>query len=120
MSPRRLLPFAALAALMPLAGCLDPAERADTDRSPLIRPPIINARPGTYDCARSGRVVVRPLADDGSSIALAFTEGEVQLKSVPVAEGRKYTDGKTVFYVNGETASLVTASDATPQNCERP
>lgn len=120
MSPRRLLPFAVLAAVMPLAGCIDPAERADTERSPLIRPPIINARPGTYDCARSGRVTVRPLADDGSSVALAFAEGEVQLKSVPVAEGRKYTDGKTVFYINGQNASLMTAGDATPESCEQP
>lgn len=120
MSPRRLLPFAVLAAMMPLAGCIDPAERAETDRSPLIQPPIMNARPGTYDCDRSGRVVVRPLADDGSSIALAFAEGEVTLKSVPVAEGRKYSDGKTVFYVNGETANLQTAGQSSPESCDRP
>jgi membrane-bound inhibitor of C-type lysozyme len=105
---------------MPLAGCIDPAERAESDRSPLIRPPIINARPGSYECERSGRIVVRPLADDGSSIAISFADGEVQLKSIPVGEGLKYSDGRTTFYVFGETASLQTPGQATAENCERP
>lgn len=120
MSPSRLLPFAILAAAMPLAGCLDPVDRADTDRSPLIRPPIINARPGSYDCERSGRVVVRPLADDGSSISLTLGDSEVQLKSVPADTGRKYSDGRTMFYINGTNASLQTASATTPESCATP
>ncbi|MEQ1863695.1 MAG: MliC family protein [Micropepsaceae bacterium] len=116
----KFFPIAAIiASLLPLAACVDPEERADVGQSPLVRPPMLNTRPATFQCADSGRVVVRPLGEDGRAIVLAFTNREVNLKSVQAAEGQKYSDGETVFWMNGENATLLRAGETEPESCEK-
>lgn len=105
--------------LLPLTACVDPDERAELRQSSLIVPPMMNTRPATFDCDNSGRVVVRPLGDDGRAIVLAFANREVQLKSVEATQGQKYSDGKTVFWVNGPNATLLVASKEDPESCEQ-
>lgn len=117
---RFLLIPVACAALAPLTGCVDPQDRADNAQSPLIRPPMLNTRPATYDCDDSGRVVVRPIGEDGKTVVLALASREVQMKSVPSDEGQKYSDGQTVFWMNGAKASLLVAGQQEPESCERP
>jgi len=119
----RLIVPAVCAALLPLAtlaACSDPADREDLAQSPLIRPPMMNTRPSTYNCDDSGRVVVRPLGEDGKLIVLAFANREMQLKSVPADEGQKYSDGQTVFWMNGSNANLLVAGKEEPESCEKP
>ena len=111
---------AACAALLPLAGCVAPEDRPDNAQSPLIRPPMMNTRPAAFLCDHSGRVVVRPLSDDGRAIVLAFASREVQLKSVEASEGQKYSDGATVFWMNGGNAKLLLAGKGEPESCETP
>jgi membrane-bound inhibitor of C-type lysozyme len=114
-----LAPFVC-ASLLPLTACVDPADRADIVQSPLVTPPMMNTRPATFECEESGRVVMRPLGEDGKSIVLAFTNREVQLKSVPADQGQKYSDGQTVFFVNTATATLLVAGKDQPETCEKP
>ena len=116
----KLFPIAAiLAAVLPLAACVDPAEREDVAQSPLVRPPMMNTRPATFDCDDSGRVVVRPLGEDGRAVVLAFTNREVQLKSVEAAEGQKYSDGQTTFWMNGTNATLARAGGNEAESCTK-
>jgi membrane-bound inhibitor of C-type lysozyme len=116
----KLFPIAAIAVvLLPLTACVDPADRADAGQSPLVRPPMLNTRPATFQCDDSGRVVVRPLGEDGRAIVLAFATGEVQLKSVQASEGQKYSDGETVFWMNGDNATLLRAGEEDPESCEK-
>ena len=115
----KLLPFAAIVATLAVSACADPAERADVAPSPLVQPPMMNTRPATFDCNDSGRVVVRPLGDDGRAIVLAFANRELQLKSVAAAEGQKYSDGQTVFWMNGTNATLAVAGNDTAESCEK-
>jgi membrane-bound inhibitor of C-type lysozyme len=115
-----LLVPAVCAVLLPLAACVDPADREDMVQSPLIRPPMMATRPATYDCDDSGRVVVRPLGEDGKTIVLAFTNREVQLKTVPADQGQKYSDGATVFWMNGLNATLLVGGKEEPESCEKP
>lgn len=117
---RLLLAPAVCATLLPLTACVDPADRADLAQSPLVRPPMMNTRPATFDCDDSGRVVVRPLGEDGKAIVLAFANREVQLKSVPSDEGFKYSDGQTVFWMNKAEATLLVAGQEEPESCEKP
>ena len=117
---RLLLVSAVCAPLLPLAACVDPADREDMVQSPLIRPPMMNTRPATFDCDDSGRVVVRPLGEDGKTIVLAFTNREVQLKTVPADQGQKYSDGQTVFWMNGTNATLLVGGKEEPESCEKP
>jgi membrane-bound inhibitor of C-type lysozyme len=116
---RQVLLAAACVTLLPLAACTDPAEREDFVQSPLIMPPMMNTRPATFECDDSGRVVVRPLGEDGKAIILAFVNKEVQLKSVPADEGQKYSDGASVFWVNGPNATLLVAGKDDPESCEK-
>lgn len=105
--------------LLPLAACADPAGSADMAQSPLVTPPMMNTRPASFQCDDSGRVVVRPLGEDGKAIVLAFTNREVQLKSVEAPQGQKYSDGQTVFWMNAENATLLRAGQDDPETCEK-
>lgn len=117
---RLSLPALACLALLPLTACVDPAGREDVAQSPLVTPPMMNTRPAAYDCDDSGRLVVRPLGEDGKTIVLAFADRELQLKSVPANEGQKYSDGTTVFWMNGSNANLLVAGKEEPESCEKP
>lgn len=112
--------FIALAALLSVAACVDPQDRAENVQSPLIRPPMMETRPATFMCDDSGRVVVRPLGEDGKAVTLAFRSKEVQLKRVDASEGQKYSDGATVFWMNGGNANLLVAGKTSAESCERP
>lgn len=116
---RLILIPAVVASILPLAACVDPADRADVVQSPLVTPPMMNMRPATYECDDSGRVVIRPLGEDGKAVVLAFQSREVQLKSVPADQGQKYSDGQTVFWANGATATLLVAGQEKPESCEK-
>lgn len=105
--------------LLPLAACADPAGQEDVVQSPLVTPPMMNTRPASFQCEDSGRVVVRPLGEDGRAIVLAFTNRELQLKSVPATPGQKYSDGQTVFWMNAENATLLRAGQDEPEACEK-
>lgn len=108
----------ACASLLPLTACVDPSDRPDTEQSALIAPPMLNTRPATYECEDSGRIVLRPLGEDGKTVVLSFASREVQLKAVPSETGRKYSDGQTVFWMNGPEASLLLAGREEPESCE--
>jgi membrane-bound inhibitor of C-type lysozyme len=110
---------AIVVAMLPLAGCVDPAEREDVVQSPLVRPPMMNTRPATFDCDDSGRVVLRPLGEDGRAVVLAFTNREVQLKSVESTEGQKYSDGQTTFWMNGTNATLARPGESEAESCTK-
>jgi len=111
--------FVAAVLLLPLAACVDPAEREDIAQSPLVTPPMMNTRPATFQCDDSGRVVVRPLGEDGRAIVLAFINRELQLKAVAADQGQKYSDGQTVFWMNAENATLLRAGKDEPESCEK-
>ena len=117
---RLILAPAVFASLLPLSACVDPADRSDVVQSPLIRPPMMATRPATFDCDDSGRVVVRPVGEDGKTIVLAFANREVQLKSVPAEEGQKYSDGQNVFWMNAARATLLVAGQEEPESCQKP
>ncbi len=106
-------------ALLALTACVDPDERSDVGQSPLVVPPMMATRPATFKCEDSGRVVVRPVGDDGKAIILAFMQREVPLKSVAASEGQKYSDGATVFWMNGPNATLLVAGKPEAQSCEK-
>jgi membrane-bound inhibitor of C-type lysozyme len=118
VSQSRLL--LALAATATLAACTDPQNRPENIQSPLIRPPMLETRPATFDCDDSGRVIVRPLGEDGRAVTLAFKSKELQLKRVDAAEGQKYSDGATVFWMNGDNANLLVAGKKSAESCEKP
>ena len=118
MSQSRLL--VALAAAATLAACTDPQDRPENIQSPLIRPPMMETRPATFDCDDSGKVFVRPVGEDGRAITLALKGKEVPLKRVDAAEGQKYSDGATVFWMNGDNANLLVAGMKSAESCERP
>jgi len=109
----------ACAFLFPLTACTDPTDREDMMQSPLIVPPMMNTRPATFACDDSGRVVVRPLGEDGRTIVLAFINKEIQLKSVEANVGQKYSDGRTVFWMNGTNATLLVGGRDEPESCEK-
>ena len=113
-----VLPVVVLAGLS-LSACVDPQEREDAGQSPLVQPPMMNTRPATFECDDSGRVVVRPLGEDGATIVLAFTNREVQLKSVQAPQGQKYSDGQTTFWMNGTNATLARAGTDDAESCEK-
>jgi membrane-bound inhibitor of C-type lysozyme len=115
----KLLSFAAIVATLAVSACADPAEREDVAPSPLVQPPMMNTRPASFDCNDSGRVVVRPVGDDGRAIVLAFANRELQLKSVAATEGQKYSDGQTVFWMNGTNATLAVSGNDTAESCEK-
>ena len=112
--------LALCALILPLVACVDPDERSENSQSSLIVPPMMNTRPATYNCDDSGVVIVRPVGDDGASITLAFKDHEVQLKNVEASEGRKYSDGKTVFWMNGPNARLLAEGKESPESCSKP
>ncbi len=118
MSQSRLA--VAVATVAALAACTDPQDRPENIQSPLIRPPMLETRPATFDCDDSGRVIVRPLGDDGRAVTLAFKSKELQLKRVDAAEGQKYSDGATVFWMNGDAANLLVAGKKSAESCEKP
>jgi len=113
------LPTALALAALSVSGCVDPQEREDAGQSSLVRPPMMNTRPATFDCEDSGRVVVRPLGEDGKAVVLAFTNREVQLKVVQAADGQKYSDGQTTFWMNGTNATLARAGQDEAEACEK-
>jgi membrane-bound inhibitor of C-type lysozyme len=106
--------------LLPLAACSDPADRPENTESPLVRPPMMNMRPASFDCEKSGRVIVRPVGDDATAIVLAFASREIQLKSVPAKDGQKYSDGSTVFWMNDSNANLLVAGRKDAEACQKP
>ncbi len=116
---RTLLIAASCAALLPLTACVDPADRSDIVQSPLVRPPMMNTRPATFDCDDSGRVVVRPVGEDGRGVILAFANREITLKAVEAKEGHKYSDGATVFWMNGDAATMLVEGKNDPESCTR-
>lgn len=117
---RALRVAAAAAMLLPLTACLDPQDRPENIQSPLIRPPMMETRPATFDCDDSGKVFVRPVGEDGRAITLALKGKEVPLKRVDATEGQKYSDGTTVFWMNGDNANLLLAGMKSAEACERP
>jgi membrane-bound inhibitor of C-type lysozyme len=117
----RLFIIAAVCAtLLPLTACVDPADRAELVQSPLVRPPMMNTRPATFECDDTGRVVVRPVGEDGKAIVLALANREIQLKSVPSDDGQKYSDGQTVFWMHAAKATLLAAGQTEPESCQKP
>ena len=114
MSHRSTLFIVALA-IAPLTACVDPAGRENVAQSPLVTPPMMNTRPASFQCDDSGRVVVRPLGEDGRTIVLAFINRELQLKTVEDQQGHKYSDGQNVFWMNGDTATLLRAGEEDPE-----
>lgn len=116
---RFILVPAAFACLLPLTACVDPAQRADVVQSPLIRPPMMATRPATFECDDSGRVVVRPVGEDGKTIVLAFANRELQLKSVAAESGQKFSDGANVFWMNADKATLLVAGQEEPESCQK-
>jgi membrane-bound inhibitor of C-type lysozyme len=118
---KSLAPIAAVAVvLLPLAACTDPQDRAENVQSPLIRPPMLSTRPAAFVCDNSGRVIVRPVGDDGKAITLALRTKEIQLQSVEAKVGQKYSDGATVFWMNGDNANLLVAGKSQAESCEKP
>lgn len=115
---RLFLVPAVCATLLPLTACVDPADRADVVQSPLVRPPMMNTRPATFECDDAGRVVVRPVGEDGKTIVLAFTNRELQLKSLPADRGQKYSDGQTVFWMHAAKATLLVPGKE-EESCEK-
>ena len=115
----RIRNIAMCALLLPLTACVDPDQRSDNTQSALIVPPMMNTRPATFKCDDSGVVVVRPVGEDGAAITLAFRSREVQLKTVAATEGRKYSDGTTVFWMNGPNATLLAAGKEEAESCEQ-
>ncbi|MEQ1754561.1 MAG: MliC family protein [Micropepsaceae bacterium] len=111
--------IALCALLLPLAACVDPDQRNDNTQSMLIVPPMMNTRPATFKCDDTGMVVVRPVGEDGSTITLALRGREAQLKKVPATEGQKYSDGTTVFWMNGPNATLLAGGKSEPESCEQ-
>lgn len=118
MSQHLKISLAALI-LLPLAACADPVASDDAAPSPLVTPPMMNTRPASFQCEDSGRVVVRPLGEDGKAIVLAFTNREVQLKTVQAPQGQKYSDGQTVFWMNAENATLLRPGQDEAEACEK-
>jgi membrane-bound inhibitor of C-type lysozyme len=104
--------------LLPLAACVDDDEGSRTP-SRLIVPPMMNTRPATFECDDTGIIVLRPLGEDGRTITLALTNREIQLKATDAPEGQKYTDGKTVFWMNRDNATLSLDGKAEAESCER-
>jgi hypothetical protein len=104
--------------LLPLAACVDDVDGSKT-QSRLIVPPMMNTRPATFECDDTGIIVIRPLGEDGRAITLALTNREFQLKAADAKEGQKYTDGKTVFWMNGDNATLSIEGKEEPESCER-
>lgn len=112
--------IATCAILASVTACVDPDQRADSSQSALILPPMMNTRPATYKCEDvAGVVIVRPVGEDGKSITLATRGKDYPLKSVPADQGRKYSDGSTVFWINGENATLLLAGQEQAVSCEQ-
>ncbi len=115
----RLNALAICTVLVSVAACVDPDQRTDSSQSALILPPMLNTRPATFKCEETGVVVVRPVGEDGKTITLATRGKDVQLKSVPADQGRKYSDGTSVFWINGENATLLMAGREEAEACEQ-
>jgi membrane-bound inhibitor of C-type lysozyme len=111
--------IAICAMLASVTACVDPDQRSDTSQSALILPPMMNTRPATFKCEEIGVVVVRPVGEDGAAITLATRGKDVPLKTVPADQGRKYSDGTTVFWMNGDNATLFLAGREEAETCER-
>jgi membrane-bound inhibitor of C-type lysozyme len=111
--------IAICAMLASVTACVDPDQRSDTSQSALILPPMMNTRPATFRCDDAGMVVVRPVGEDGKAITLATRGKDIPLKSVPADQGRKFSDGTTVFWMNGENATLLLAGQEDAESCEQ-
>jgi membrane-bound inhibitor of C-type lysozyme len=114
----KFIALPAIAALTSLAGCVDEEGPAPTSSS-LIMPPIINTRPATFLCEVSGSIVIRPVGEDGKEITLATRREDIRLRLTPADQGRKYSDGKTVFWVNGQNARLLVDGQEQAESCEQ-
>lgn len=110
--------LATLAALTALTACTDD-EGARPGTSALIMPPIMNTRPATFFCEATGNIVVRPVGEDGKTITLATRSSDIRLRLVPSDQGRKYSDGETVFWVNGENARLLVKGSEEADDCKQ-
>jgi membrane-bound inhibitor of C-type lysozyme len=115
--PSRFKALAICVLALPLAACLGDDDDSSSTPSALIIPPMMNTRPATFKCDNTGSVVVRPVGEDGKTITLATRTRDIQLRQVPANEGRKYSDGQTVIWINGENATLLMEGDETPESC---
>ena len=115
----RLNVLAICTVLVSVTACVDPDQRSDSTQSSLILPPMLHTRPATFRCEDSGDVVVRPVGEDGKTITLATRGKDIQLKLVPADQGRKYSDGTSVFWINGENATFLMAGSEDAESCEQ-
>ncbi|MBU6155908.1 MAG: MliC family protein [Alphaproteobacteria bacterium] len=114
----KFVALAAIAMLTSLTACVDD-ESAPSGPSALITPPIMNTRPATFVCDNAGSVVVRPVGEDGKNITLATRRSDIKLRLVPADQGRKYSDGQTVFWINGPNARLLLEGQQEPEDCKQ-
>jgi len=112
----KFVAFAAITILTSLTACVDEEGPAPAPSS-LITPPIMNTRPATFMCENAGSVVVRPVGEDGKTITLATRASDIRLRLMPADQGRKYSDGKTVFWINGTNARLLAEGQEEPEDC---
>lgn len=114
----KFMALAMIATLTTLSACSDEDGPASATSS-LIMPPIMNTRPATFMCEVSGSVVMRPVGEDGKAITLATRSSDYRLRLMPADQGRKYSDGQTVFWVNGENARLLVTGQEAAEECKQ-
>lgn len=111
--------LATLTALMTLTACSSSDGDGQPTQSTLITPPMMNTRPATFFCETNGNVVIRPVGEDGKTITLATRRSDIRLRLMPSDQGRKYSDGETVFWMNGENARLLLSGSNETDKCEQ-
>ena len=105
-------------ALVTLTACTGSGEGSSAQSS-LVTPPMMNTRPATFFCETSGNIVIKPVGEDGKTVTLATRRSDIRLRLMPADQGRKYSDGDTVFWVNGENARLLVAGSNKAEDCEQ-
>jgi membrane-bound inhibitor of C-type lysozyme len=116
---RKSQTLAAVTALITLAACSSSDEGSQPTQSTLITPPMMNTRPAAFFCEENGNIVIRPVGEDGKTITLATRRSDIRLRLMPSDQGRKYSDGETVFWMNGENARLLVAGSDKTDKCEQ-
>lgn len=104
--------------LVALTACSGSGDGSNA-QSALVTPPMMNTRPAAFFCETSGNIVVRPVGEDGKTITLSTRRSDIRLRLMPADQGRKYSDGETVFWVNGENARLLLAGSEKADDCEQ-
>lgn len=105
-------------ALVTLTACTGSGDGSNA-QSVLVTPPMMDTRPATFFCETSGNLVIRPVGEDGKTITLATRRSDIRLRLMPADQGRKYSDGETVFWINGENARLLIAGSNKAEECEQ-